>query len=442
MSRSDTTIDWRATLTEALNAPGSLGTTYTRFYNYSFLNQIRLMMQGVAEPVATYNRWIELGRQVRKGSKAKVVLAPVLVGGDLKDGNGNIVIGSDGEPRKRQILVGFRDSRTVFGYSETDGDELPAVELPGWDTDTALGVLGIGRVAFDMVNGNVQGFSFEDDNGRHLALNPTAVYPAKTLLHELAHLVLGHCKNGDHTHRGVAEFEAEATAYLVAKELELIEWDAAESRAYIQTWLGDSDVTEDNISRVFAAVNKILTAIDPRIWKNMRPTGVEVSIPWSSTTGSTPRACSVFDSSIRCSSERPSRSSLVTTSWSPARFADSSALPNSGRRASLPEALSTKICSQPAAASEWLILLSVLPSSLSPRCSCPSFRRPCLLRRVPDADGSVARVKQADVLGARISDADVSGARVEQAEVPGARVQAEDPNSAAARNPNADVRIA
>ena len=171
MSRSDTTIDWRATLTEALNAPGSLGTTYTRFYNYSFLNQIRLMMQGVAEPVATYNRWIELGRQVRKGSKAKVVLAPVLVGGDLKDGNGNIVIGSDGEPRKRQILVGFRDSRTVFGYSETDGDELPAVELPGWDTDTALGVLGIGRVAFDMVNGNVQGFSFEDDNGRHLALN-------------------------------------------------------------------------------------------------------------------------------------------------------------------------------------------------------------------------------------------------------------------------------
>ena len=75
------TIDWRATLTEALNAPGSLGNTYTRFYNYSFLNQIRLMMQGTREPVATYNRWIELGRQVRKGSKAKVVLAPVLVGG-------------------------------------------------------------------------------------------------------------------------------------------------------------------------------------------------------------------------------------------------------------------------------------------------------------------------------------------------------------------------
>ena len=111
-----------------------------------------------------------------------------------------------------------------------------------------------------MINGNSQGFSFEDGDGRHVAINPTAAYPAKTLLHELAHLMLGHCKQGDHTHRGVAEFEAEATAYLVAKELELIEWDPAESRAYIQTWLGGREVGEDHITRVFAAVNKILTA--------------------------------------------------------------------------------------------------------------------------------------------------------------------------------------
>jgi hypothetical protein len=53
---------------------------------------------------------------------------------------------------------------------------------------------------------------------------------------------------------------AEATAYLVAKELELIAWDPAESRAYIQGWLGGTEVAEDNISRVFAAVNKSLTA--------------------------------------------------------------------------------------------------------------------------------------------------------------------------------------
>jgi antirestriction protein ArdC len=259
-TNATTQIDWAATLDEALNAPGALGNTYRRYYDYSFLNQIRLAMQGVREPVATYRRWLELGRQVRKGSKAKVVLAPVMVSRDAKDANGNAVVGADGKSRRHQVLVGFGDSRTVFAFSDTDGDELPPVELPGWDVDTALVALGVDRVRFDMVNGNAQGFSFQDDDGRHVAINPTAAYPAKTLLHELAHLVLGHCTSGDETHRGVAEFEAEATAYLVAKELELIDWDAAESRAYIQNWLGGTETTEDNISRVFAAVNKILAA--------------------------------------------------------------------------------------------------------------------------------------------------------------------------------------
>jgi hypothetical protein len=36
--------------------------------------------------------------------------------------------------------------------------------------------------------------------------------------------------------------------------------DPAESRPYIQTWLGGAEVGEDNTTRVFAAVNKILTA--------------------------------------------------------------------------------------------------------------------------------------------------------------------------------------
>jgi N-terminal domain of anti-restriction factor ArdC len=165
-----TTVDWRATLDEALNAPGALGDTYSRFYNYSFLNQVRLMMQGVFEPVATYNRWQELGRQVRKGSKAKLVLAPILVNREAKDHTGRVIMGDDGKPRRRQVLVGFRDSRTVFGYSDTEGAELPPVELPGWDAEAALAALGVDRVAFDLIDGNTQGFSFEDAEGRHVAI--------------------------------------------------------------------------------------------------------------------------------------------------------------------------------------------------------------------------------------------------------------------------------
>ena len=41
------------------------------------------------------------------------------------------------------------------------------------------------------------------------------------------------------------EFSTSCDKHLAAKELELIDWDAAESRAYIQGWLGGTEVTVD-----------------------------------------------------------------------------------------------------------------------------------------------------------------------------------------------------
>jgi N-terminal domain of anti-restriction factor ArdC len=262
-------IDWTATFVEALNAPGALGNTYCRFYNYSFLNQIRLMMQGCMEPVATYRRWAELGYQVQKGMKAKVVLAPLII--TKRDSTGKPVLKNG---KTQQVLVGFRESRTVFGFSDTDGDELPEIELPAWDSKLALKTLGIKRDRFKKADGNVQGYSFEDETGKHVAINPAAKYKSKTLLHEMAHIVLGHTSKEQideyQTHRGIKEFEAESVAYLVAKELELTDWAPAESRAYINHWLENdghdpegsngSAFDEKNISRIFAAANKILTA--------------------------------------------------------------------------------------------------------------------------------------------------------------------------------------
>lgn len=260
-------IDWRETLIEALNAPGALGKTYTRFYNYSFLNQIRLLLQGVNEPVATYRRWAELGYQVVKGSKAKTVLAPVLITKRDKE-TGKPVLDKNGNTQR--ILVGFKDSRTVFGFSDTDGDELPPldVEADAWDTDTALKALKVSREKFKHTDGNTQGYSYENEKkGKVIAINPTAVYPTKTLFHELAHLVLGHCKGLDDgkpvCERHIAEVQAEAVAYLVAKELELVDWNPAESRGYIQNWLGSDEVEDKAINQIFAAVNKILVAGKP-----------------------------------------------------------------------------------------------------------------------------------------------------------------------------------
>ena len=108
-----------------------------------------------------------------------------------------------------------------------------------------------------MIDGNCQGYSFE----RNVSVSPVAAYPMKTMFHEIGHVMLGHTTDNaggeSPCSRGVGEFQAESVAYLLAHELELSEWAPEESRAYIQHWLGDEQVTNAHIRAVFTAVDKI-----------------------------------------------------------------------------------------------------------------------------------------------------------------------------------------
>lgn len=96
------TIEYTELLKEVLNKPGAFGDTYTRFYNYSFRNQIILWLQGVKEPVATYKAWQSLGRQVKKGSKAKEIMRPISI--YAKDSKGNILVDENGNKEVDKIL--------------------------------------------------------------------------------------------------------------------------------------------------------------------------------------------------------------------------------------------------------------------------------------------------------------------------------------------------
>ncbi|MEA5537118.1 ArdC family protein [Crocosphaera sp. XPORK-15E] len=50
----------------------------SQFYNYSFNNVLLILSQcSEASRVAGYHKWQELGRQVKKGSKAICILAPL-----------------------------------------------------------------------------------------------------------------------------------------------------------------------------------------------------------------------------------------------------------------------------------------------------------------------------------------------------------------------------
>lgn len=244
--------EWNTLLETALNVEGSLGNTYNRFYNYSFMNQIHLMLQGLTEPVATYKVWQSLNRQVKKGSKAKYIIKPVFYKSDKE--------------AEEYELKGFRPVNCIFSYSDTDGEELPPVELEKWHILTACENLNIKEVTYRSIDGNTAGYS----TGREYAINPVAKYPLKTTMHELAHIVLGHTTEESHaeykTHRGIKEFEAETTALLLMKELEAHPklWNESESRAYIQGWLKKQKPEEKSIKRIFKAVNDILTAGKPK----------------------------------------------------------------------------------------------------------------------------------------------------------------------------------
>ena len=249
MSQPSKKVEWSRLLQEALNSPGSITGVYDRFYSYSYTNCILLMMQGVREPVATYKRWQALGRQVIRGAKAREIITPVPVSIENEEGE------------KEQRLIGFKPVRAVFPLSETVGDDLPPRELPTWDHIQALGKLGIREVPFDSMDGNLQGYSL----GLEIAISPVAVNPDKTRFHEIGHVVLGHTLPGRHPeyllHRGVMEFEAEATAYLTMNELEQLDEETAlHSRGYIQHWLDGGQPPDESIRNVFRATEAILRA--------------------------------------------------------------------------------------------------------------------------------------------------------------------------------------
>src|ERR1700756_2446672 len=75
-------IQFRQLLDEAVTKPGTLMRAYSLFWNYSLGNQILALIQADQRgiplgPIASFNRWKELGRYVKRGEKAIELCMPV-----------------------------------------------------------------------------------------------------------------------------------------------------------------------------------------------------------------------------------------------------------------------------------------------------------------------------------------------------------------------------
>ena len=147
--------------------------------------------------------------------------------------------------------MGFKAVRAVHKLSDTEGADLAPRPVPGWDEARALDNLGIRRVPFQSTHGKLPGYSY----GTEVAVNPIAVNQNTTLMHELAHVVLGHTIPHHYeeyqTHWGVKEFQAEGTAYIVMNELGQLDEHTAEiSRGYIRHWLQEETPPDQAIRQV------------------------------------------------------------------------------------------------------------------------------------------------------------------------------------------------
>jgi antirestriction protein ArdC len=243
-------------LRSAVTDPGIVSSAYRQFHTYSIGNQLLAWSQCLARaiqpgPMATYPRWRELGRHVRRGEKALTLCMPVTVKrtkdetADLDDVN---------------VFTRFIYRPNWFVLAQTDGNPPPDAPIPTWDATQALTGLDVQEIPFDHWDGNCLGFARQ----RSIAINPVNPLPHKTRFHELAHVLLGNTaegeqNEGEQTPRSLQECEAEAVALLCCAALDLpgVEF----SRGYIQNWWGQGNpIPERSAQRVLKVADQILKA--------------------------------------------------------------------------------------------------------------------------------------------------------------------------------------
>ena len=256
---------WAELLRSAGTQPGTLNKAYSLFWNYSTGNQILALEQCRRRsiepgPLATYRKWQELGRQVRKGEKALSLWMPLTIKRRQKPEEESA---KDLDANSIEFATAFVVKNYWFVLSQTEGKEFSSPIPPTWNVDRAMGELNIRMAPFSMTDGNCQGYAV----GREIAINPIAALPEKTTFHEIAHILLGHTGTEmmadlPTLSRNQKEMEAESVALICIESLGLP--GSADARGYIQHWYGQgAEIPEANARRIFQAADRILKSGSP-----------------------------------------------------------------------------------------------------------------------------------------------------------------------------------
>jgi antirestriction protein ArdC len=222
-----------------------------RFHHYSYGNVLLILAQRPdVTRIAGYRAWQSLGRQVRRGERGIKILVPMKVreSGDQAPTNAGDTAepaampkdpgpGADPAGLRRRLLFGIG---TVFDVSQTDGEPLPAIDVPVLDGADGADLYGrLEAVAHEdglsverggprLTHPETMGFYSPTE--RLIVVREAAQFQmTKTLAHELAH------HHGDHRLSDAqSETIAESVAYVILAYHGVD--SGARSFPYVATW--------------------------------------------------------------------------------------------------------------------------------------------------------------------------------------------------------------
>lgn len=233
-------------------------TNMSRFYNYSFGNQLLIASQcPAATRVAGFQRWRSMDRFVMKGQKGIYILAPI-----IRHGIEQVEGKSSAKGERVSHIAGFRVA-TMFDVAQTDGEALPDAPehnatsggedlLPKLEAATrAFGI----ELVYQAIPGRAEGYS----KGGFIAVEQSQPVAAKcgTLAHELAHELL-HWNGEEKGTKQQRELEAEATAYVVLNHFGM----QSGSRFYLTGYGITGDMLQASMQIIAATARRIIEKIE------------------------------------------------------------------------------------------------------------------------------------------------------------------------------------
>lgn len=223
-----------------------------QFHNYTINNilladaQLYMRTGESTELLAPYKRWGKVNRNVKYGSKALYILAPIFYDEEQDDGT---------VERK----MWFKKV-PVFDLSQTEGEKFE-IDYVKYDGNISFQEI-VDRTTIPVIESNKElTRGYTDGKKIWVSVHISDAQKICVLFHEMAHYYLHFDKDRNELTSATKELEAEAISYMVSSMLGIVN---DESAAYIRNWAGKNshELIKNKGSKLIRTAQKIIDDLD------------------------------------------------------------------------------------------------------------------------------------------------------------------------------------